>query len=73
MRGAAGTLSAGLALAATPTFAIMALLDTVSRDGGQAAHCADSAYGSALSGMTTMYLLMAAFHLPAWFGRGDRR
>lgn len=46
-----------LRLAAAPTFATLALLGGV---GGEAA----CGYGG--SGMTVMYGLMAAFHLPPW-------
>jgi hypothetical protein len=63
----AGALRAadGLALAASPTFAIMALLTGVL--GGDPAEmlCA-AAHGSPLSGMVTMYLLMSAFHAGPW-------
>ena len=53
-----------LYLAASPTFAIMALLTGV-LSGPVDALC--SAAGlSLLSGMTPMYLLMSAFHLAPW-------
>ena len=48
----------GLAYAASPVFAIMALLTLP--DGHSAAHA------SPLSGMPTMYLLMSAFHSAPW-------
>ena len=55
----------GLALAASPTFAVMALLTGVS--GGDPAEMLCSAAGaSPLSGMATMYLLMSAFHAAPW-------
>jgi hypothetical protein len=55
----------GLALAASPTFAIMALLIGVL--GGDSAEMLCSvAHGSPLSGMVTMYLLMSAFHIAPW-------
>ncbi len=53
----------GLALAASPTFAIMALLTAVW--GGGPAEMLCSAV-SPLSGMVTMYLLMSAFHAAPW-------
>ncbi len=58
-RGAADWLY----LAAAPTFAIMALLTGVL--GGPAdALCSSGA--SPIVGMTSMYLLMSAFHLAPW-------
>jgi hypothetical protein len=54
-----------LGLAATPTFAIMAVLTAMS--GGDPADMLCSAgHGSALGGMVPMYLLMSAFHSAAW-------
>lgn len=63
----AGALRAadGLVLAASPTFAIMALLTGVLGTGPADVLCA-AAHGSPLSGMTTMYLLMSAFHAGPW-------
>jgi hypothetical protein len=55
----------GLALAATPTFAIMALL-TGLMGGGPAEMLCSTAHGSPLSDMATMYLLMSAFHAAPW-------
>nr|WP_309402200.1 hypothetical protein [Aminobacter niigataensis]WMD00140.1 hypothetical protein RAR13_29155 [Aminobacter niigataensis] len=55
----------GLALAAAPTFAVMALLTAVVADDPAAMLCS-SAHGSPLSGMGTMYLLMSAFHAGPW-------
>jgi hypothetical protein len=61
----AGALRAtnGLALAASPTFAIMALLAGVR---GPAEILCSAAHASPLSGMVTMYLLMSAFHAAPW-------
>lgn len=54
-----------LALAASPTFALMALLSSV-LGGGQADMRGAAATMSPLGGMITMYLLMSAFHVGAW-------
>jgi hypothetical protein len=51
-----------LALAAAPTFAIMALLTPV-LSGTPDIFCSAA---SPLSGMAPMYLLMSAFHLSPW-------
>lgn len=67
-RGSVAPLGAAdwLRLAAAPTFAAMAALTAASPSDMlcMAAHA--SPLGGLLSGMTPMYLLMAAFHLPAW-------
>jgi hypothetical protein len=63
-RNAGALREAGaLALAASPTFAVMALLTGVL--GGGPAEMLCSAV-SPLSGMVTMYLLMSAFHAAPW-------
>jgi hypothetical protein len=54
-----------LVFAASPTFAIMALLTGVP-GGDSAGMICSSAHGSPLNGMTTMYLLMSAFHAAPW-------
>jgi hypothetical protein len=65
-RNTAGLRAAdGLALAASPTFAIMALLTGVLGDGPAEMLCS-AAQVSPLSGMVTMYLLMSAFHASPW-------
>ena len=61
VRGAADWL----ALAASPTFAMMALLTTVWGGGPAELLCA-AVSGSALSGMTAMYLIMGVFHAGPW-------
>ena len=59
--GAAGWLG----LAASPTFAVMALLTYV--PGGSADMMCSAAHGvSPLSGMVPMYVLMSAFHSAPW-------
>lgn len=58
-RGAAGWL----AFAAAPVFAVMALLTHLS--GGDML-CTAAPGASSLTGMTTMYALMSAFHLSPW-------
>ncbi|MET4480844.1 hypothetical protein [Bradyrhizobium sp. F1.13.3] len=57
---AARHLARWLGLAATPTFAIMAVLD------GPADVLCGSGHGAMLGGMVPMYLLMSAFHSAAW-------
>jgi hypothetical protein len=54
-----------LCLAATPTFATMALLTGVHGGGSMDALCS-AGHGSSLSGMVPMYLLMSAFHAAPW-------
>jgi hypothetical protein len=54
-----------LHLAATPTFAIMALLTGVLGGGSPDALCS-TVSASPLSGMVPMYLLMCAFHSAPW-------
>jgi uncharacterized MAPEG superfamily protein len=69
--GGEGTAAAGAAasralhLAATPTFAIMAVLTGVS--GEHADLMCQAAHGAwPLSGMVPMYVLMSAFHSGPW-------
>jgi hypothetical protein len=57
-------LAEWLCLAATPTFAIMALL--TGWGGSPMDRLCSSGHGAPLSGMVTMYLLMSAFHSPPW-------
>jgi hypothetical protein len=63
--------AAWLSLAATPTFAVMALLATVHDGSMPDMMC--SGGGSPLSGMVTMYALMSAFHLGPWLRLLSRR
>ncbi|MBN9066835.1 MAG: hypothetical protein J0H60_10305 [Rhizobiales bacterium] len=62
--GAAFTQGAArwLCLAASPTFALMALVTAVFGESGM--DC--MAVQSPLAGMVPMYLLMSAFHLAPW-------
>ncbi|MEY9108107.1 hypothetical protein ABH999_004303 [Bradyrhizobium yuanmingense] len=62
---AARHLARWLGLAATPTFAIMAVL-TALPGGGPAEMLCGAGQGSLLGGMVPMYLLMSAFHAAAW-------
>lgn len=54
-----------LALAATPTFAAMALLTAQASQGPMAMLCGP-AHGFPPTGMTAMYLLMSLFHSAPW-------
>jgi hypothetical protein len=63
---AAGRIVADwLCLAATPVFAIMALLTALGA-GQPDAFCAAAQHTSPLGGMVPMYLLMGAFHAAPW-------
>ncbi|MDD1535044.1 MULTISPECIES: hypothetical protein [unclassified Bradyrhizobium] len=62
---AARHLARWLALAATPTFAIMAVLTAMIDNGSADILCA-AGHVSVLGGMVPMYLLMSAFHASAW-------
>ena len=62
---AARHLARWLGLAATPTFAIMAVVTAVLGNGPADMPCG-GAHGSLLGGMVPMYLLMSAFHSAAW-------
>jgi hypothetical protein len=55
-----------LCLAATPTFAIMALLTGLFSSGTPDIFCSATHNTSPLSGMVAMYLLMSAFHSAPW-------
>ncbi len=54
-----------LSLAATPTFALMAVLAALPHGGAHQMSCSAAAMSS-LGGMTVMYLLMSAFHCLPW-------
>jgi len=64
-REAASQLARWLGLAASPTFAIMAVLTAVIGGGEGDMLCA-AGHGLSLGGMVPMYLLMSAFHSAAW-------
>ena len=61
-----------LHLAASPTFALMALSTFVLDSGGQDALCG-AVGGSGFNGMVPMYLLMTLFHLVPWLKLISRR
>jgi hypothetical protein len=64
------TIAGPLALAAAPSFALMAVLSGLSVP---ATPCMASPALLPIDGMTAMYLLMSLFHLPPWLklaGRG---
>jgi hypothetical protein len=63
----------GLALAASPTFAIMALLTGVLAGGQSDVLCLAAQGASPLAGMVPMYLLMSAFHSAPWLKLISRR
>lgn len=53
-----------LALAASPTFALMAWI--AANDATPMALCSPGSSILPIDGMTAMYLLMSLFHLPPW-------
>ncbi len=55
-----------LSLAATPTFALMALATVIGGDAVPALICSAAHKTPLLTGMVTMYLLMSLFHSPPW-------
>ena len=57
--------AAGLHLAASPAFALMALL-TALGSGHPDTFCAAMTHASPLGGMVPMYLLMSVFHAAPW-------
>ncbi|MEO6376800.1 MAG: hypothetical protein ABIO37_02145 [Caulobacteraceae bacterium] len=59
-----------LSLAATPTFAGMALLSAVA--GVAPGMLCSAGPGSPPGGMTAMYLLMSAFHASPWLKRFEQ-
>ena len=71
-RAARPGFAAWLSLAATPTFAVMALLSAIPHTGPMSVTC-PAAFEFPLGGMGVMYLLMSAFHLPPWLALRSRR
>jgi hypothetical protein len=65
-RNRIGVAADWLSLAAAPAFAIMALLTAFVGHAHPTLLCSQAAQPSPLTGMMPMYLLMAAFHSPAW-------
>jgi len=70
---AARNVSLWLRLAAAPTFAVMALLCGLSGGGPADILCLTADHAAPLTGMTAMYALMSAFHLPPWLTLMFRR
>lgn len=66
------TLSALLAFAPSPTFAVMALATAVANSDPATVLCSDGE-ASAFTGMVAMYLLMSAFHAGPWLQLVHRR
>ena len=62
-----------LALAAAPTFAVMALLTSADHGALMGALCSAGGRELALGGMAPMYLLMSLFHAGPWLRRIPRR
>jgi hypothetical protein len=68
----ASTAANGLALAAAPTFALMALLTGLSSDRSDLL-CMDMPDASPLNGMALMYALMSVLHAGPWLKAISRR
>jgi hypothetical protein len=62
-----------LALAAAPSFVLMALISGVWGGAGPDMLCSATHGGSLLGGMVPMYLLMSLFHCTAWLKLISRR
>jgi len=71
-RAAASTAAEWLCLAASPAFAMMALIVAM-LGGGAEMHCSAMPDASPLAGMVPMYLLMSAFHSAPWLKLISRR
>jgi len=55
-----------LALAAAPTFALMAVLTGIFESGAHQMTCSAAMHMSPLTGMVLMYVLMSGFHFTPW-------
>jgi hypothetical protein len=66
-----------LALAAAPTFALMAVLTGILDSGAHQMACSAAMHMSPLTGMALMYVLMSGFHFTPWlkliYGWAKRR
>jgi ABC-type Na+ efflux pump permease subunit len=62
-----------LCLSAAPSFAVMAVLTSISGGARLDILCSAEHSASSLGGMVVMYLLMSVFHLPAWLRLVGRR
>jgi len=62
-----------LALAAAPTFAVMALVTGLQEVRSGVVLCGALPGASPLGGMAAMYLLMAGFHLAPWLRLSSER
>jgi hypothetical protein len=62
---AIGRVAEWLGLAAAPAFAMMALM-TGAFGGGMDPLCSATPFGSLMSGMVPMYLMMSAVHSAPW-------
>lgn len=70
MRISAPEAAEGLALAASPTLAAMALATAFASGGAMDALCGSwTGGGWSLDGMALMYLLMSLFHVSPWLKR----
>ena len=66
-RGPEGSAFGWLGLAATPSFALMALVSGLAhRDGAADVLCAAPHGAWSIGGMAPMYLLMSLFHAAPW-------
>ena len=68
--GKAAWLASCLCLAASPCFGAMALISTF---GGNADPICSASRAFPLDGMSAMYWMMCAFHLPAWLNKRRQR
>jgi hypothetical protein len=69
--GKAARFARCLCLAASPSFAMMALICTIAGDADPVCSAMRGVFP--VNGMAAMYWLMAVFHLPAWIERFRQR